>query len=360
MSFDLPTTYAIAAGAALAAGLVGTFAVRATALRLGIVNAPNPLIPQHTKPVAYLGGVGVALGIATGLAALRVLGAEVPGLAILLPAVLFLALGVADDLLVFKPAPKFGLQALVAALAVALGVRAELTGIAAIDAAASWFWLVTLVNAFNFTDVCDGLLGSLGAVMFVGLAIQNPAVAGPALIAAAACLGFLAFNRPPASIFLGDAGSHLLGFLAGAFTLAAAARAESPVLTLGAGGLIVAVPLFELAFLTAVRIRKGLAWWKGSPDHFSLRLQAAGFSRGRTDLLAVAFAAAWVVCGLVFARGGAAAVAALLFVIVSAAVAAAYLLRHEVRPKAARVAAERVDPGVGLESPVPCVCTQQV
>ena len=62
------------AAAALAGGFGGTFVARAVARRLGIMNAPNPLVPQHVRPVAYLGGVGVALGVGAGFAAAAALG----------------------------------------------------------------------------------------------------------------------------------------------------------------------------------------------------------------------------------------------------------------------------------------------
>jgi len=346
--------FGIAAGTALVAGVLGTLGVRTLALCLGVVNNPNPLIPQHTRPVAYLGGVGVAIGIAAGVVALWFTNAAMPGVEILLVATMFLALGVADDLLAFKPAPKFALQAVIAALAVALGIKAELTGAAMLDAAISWFWITTLVNAFNFTDVCDGLLGSLSVVMFSALAFLAPSDAGLSFIVAAACIGFLAFNRPPASIFLGDAGSHLLGFLAAAITLTLVGRATAPwSFALAAAVLVVAVPLFELAFLTAVRVKKGLAWWKGSPDHFSLRLQAAGFTRARTDLIACAFAAAWAGAG-VFLLGASpvSAIVAVGGVTISVGVAWAYLLGHEVK-RAAPVQALALPSSSSLPSGVP-------
>src|SRR5207245_10489868 len=104
------------------------------------------------------------------------------------------------------------------------------------------------------------------------------------LAVAGASAGFLVFNCPPARIFLGDAGSHLLGFLLAActmssFPVAATWRHYAAVL------LLVGVPLFELVFLTVTRIRKGLPWWRGSPDHFSLRLLAAGLSRLQADVV---------------------------------------------------------------------------
>ena len=328
----LPTLVGTGA-AALTAGLLGTMMVRVVALRLGFVNHPNPIIPQHTRAVAYLGGVGVAVGIVFGLATLALLGGAAPSWTLLLPALLFLTLGVADDLVVLAPAHKFALQALIAALAVGSGIGARLTGVAPLDAAISWLWLVTLVNAFNLTDVCDGLLASLAMVAFVALALLDPPHAGWAIAIAGACLGFLFLNRPPARIFLGDAGSHLLGYLAGALSLQAARDAHQPMAVMAAGLAIVGVPLFELAFLVVVRTRRGAPWWKGSPDHFSLRLQAAGFSRGRTDLMACGFAVAWATCGLLLPdRGVAAAALMAAGVLASASAAASYLLRHPVIP----------------------------
>ena len=333
MSAIAPPTLAWTGVAALVAGWLGTFGVRALALRLGIVNHPNPLIPQHTRPVAYLGGVGVAIGIAFGLVTLAVLGGSLPGWTLMVPALLFLAIGVVDDLIALSAAQKFGLQALAAALAVGGGVAAPITGLGPLDAAISWLWLVTLVNAFNLTDVCDGLLASLCVVALAALAVLDPPHAGWAIGVAAACLGFLFLNRPPARIFLGDAGSHLLGYLAAAFSLEAARGAAHPAPVLAAALWILGVPLFELTFLIAVRTRRGIAWWKGSPDHFSLRLQAAGFTRGQTDLIACAVAGAWAACGLALPDRGAAGAAALAAGVASSACGAAlYLLRHPVKP----------------------------
>lgn len=334
-----------ASAAALVGGIAGTWTVRAIARRFGIVNKPNPIVPQHTRPVAYLGGVGAGIGIACGALALWLLprsAAETgsttgafSALAVAGPGLLFLILGVWDDLVAFKPAPKFLLQACVAALAVGLGAWHPLTGIGIVDRVIAWFWITTLVNAFNFTDVCDGLLGSLSVVMFVAIGLTHPELGPLAFVVAAACAGFLVFNRPPATIFLGDAGSHLLGFLAAVLTLAGMRMVKVGELGLVfQAGLLVAVPAFELTFLTIVRIRKGLAWWRGSPDHFSLRLQAGGFSRGQTDLIACTFAAAFAGGAyLVPTVGTTGRVALAAGALALSLVGAAFLLRWEVKPK---------------------------
>ena len=332
------TRTAIAVAAAALGGLAGTAAVRVLALRLGIVNHPNPLVPQHTRPIAYLGGIGVALGVVVGLGLLSLLGGAIRGIEFVLPALLYLVLGVVDDLKPLDAARKFLIQTLIAVLAVGLGCIAPLTGMWIVDAAASWLWIVTLVNAFNLTDVCDGLLASLSAVMFGALALLDPAAAPTALVITAASLGFLVLNRPPARIFLGDAGSHLLGFMAAALTLGAASRA-APIPAMAGGVLLMAVPLFELIFLIVVRTRAGRPWWKGSSDHFSLRLQAAGLSRGAVVLIACLAAAIGCSAGLALPRlPGVVAFMVAGGVVMSAFGAAAVLLRVDRTPRPGGVA----------------------
>jgi UDP-GlcNAc:undecaprenyl-phosphate GlcNAc-1-phosphate transferase len=296
---------AVIATSALA-GVASTWATRRFAVAHGIVNHPNPLVPQHHRPVAYLGGVAVFLALAATLALVafaRHLGwIEVSGIISLryaLPATMFLVLGVVDDLRVLSPATKFAAQVLIAALAASLGLAYEFTGVRLIDAGASAFLVLTLVNAFNLTDVCDGLVGAISVVLFAA-ALTACADGDVTVIAGVlgACAGFLVFNGPPASIFLGDAGSHLLGFLAAAALLSLPTAGQGAATDVARLLLLAGVPLFELALLIAVRTQKGIAWWRGSPDHFALRLQARGLSRAQTDLLACAAAAVLAAAGL--------------------------------------------------------------
>lgn len=261
------------------------------------------------------GGLGLAGGLAIGAAAagwlrpgFAAVPAGVPAVALAAGVVLFTALGLVDDLRTFSPGRKLLLQCAAAAATAAAGLAVPVTGVPAADVALGALWMVVLVNAVNLTDVCDGLVSSVAVAVFGVLALTEPGVRDGAAVVAGAALGVLAFNRPPASIFLGDAGAHLVGFLLAAATLAAGTgRPAWPgvpwaVLTCG-------VFLFELAFLITQRTRKGLRWWRGSPDHFALRLQAAGVGRGTVDAGAGLAAAALAVCGAWLwrlERGGAA------------------------------------------------------
>ncbi len=294
--------------AAFGLGVVATASARVVAARVGVVRNPDPLVAQHRSPIPVLGGV--AVGAAAGLT-LLVSGDEVPA-TLWLGGAAFLVVGLADDLLRLGAATKLGLQLAAASVAVALGLTLHATGVEAVDAVLTVLWTVTLVNAVNFTDVCDGLVAGIAAVSLVALGAMEETVRAPSLAVAGACLGFLVFNAPPASIFLGDAGSHLLGFALAALPVVGAGESIS-LEELVAILLLVTLPLFELAFVVVARSRKSLPWWRGSSDHVALRLQAAGLTRWQTDLVAWSAAAALAVAAwsLGHASAGAAIAVAL-------------------------------------------------
>jgi UDP-GlcNAc:undecaprenyl-phosphate GlcNAc-1-phosphate transferase len=182
------------------------------------------------------------------------------------------------------------------------------------------------------TDVCDGLVSGLSVIALLFVFSRGSEITLP-LIAAGALLGFLAFNRPPASIFLGDGGSLLLGFLVAASLISNPLGNEPANWKLvAAGKLAVGVFLFEVALLVYARIRKGLPWWRGSPDHFSLRLQARGLTRWQTD--ALAWGAAILLCMVAYylpRLPDLLAAGAIILTILLLATAFQLLLRWEVR-----------------------------
>ncbi len=242
-----------------------------------------------------------------------------------------MVLGCVDDLKEFSPKLKFLLQVVLAALATVLGIYYQFTGIAVIDMVLSGFIILVLVNACNLTDVCDGLVGGLSMIALLAIFFTAAYSGLLPLICAGALLGFLFFNAPSASIFLGDAGSHLLGFILAYFLFQhnlgkSITEGFLPVL------LVSGVFLFELFFLIIVRKRKGLKWWLGSPDHFSLRLQAIGFSKWRTDFIAYTLGA---LCALpliltqTFDQSISILVLAMGFVLFMFLLFANYLLRKE-------------------------------
>jgi UDP-GlcNAc:undecaprenyl-phosphate/decaprenyl-phosphate GlcNAc-1-phosphate transferase len=167
----------------------------------------------------------------------------------------------------------------------------------------SILWIVALTNAFNFLDNMDGLSAGVAficAAMFLIATVFNGQwfVAALLVLFMGSTLGFLCFNFPPASIFMGDGGSMVLGFILSALTIRttyySAANPDAPhhwysvLMPL----FVMAVPLYDLTIVTVLRIAKGRSPMTGDTNHFSHRLTRHGFSTRAAVLIiyAVTFA----------------------------------------------------------------------
>jgi len=289
--------------------------------RTGHMDDPGHRKIHHT-PIPLAGG----LAVLTGLAIPLVCGAAVlyfhlfsfstqnlalsHGLdrrgvelsAILAGAVGMVLLGGCDDRHELRPAFKFGGQLLIALLVAAAGARITLFVHSQIFSyAATILWMLTLVNAFNFMDNMNGLgagLGAIGAWCFAVIAAVDGQylVVLLALLTCGALLGFLPFNFPKATAFLGDAGSHLTGYLLAVLAILPhfyTAANPRPLAVLSPL-LILAVPLGDLVWVVALRWRLGKPVYLGDNNHLSHRLVRAGFPPVRAVLLIWLLAA---VCG---------------------------------------------------------------
>jgi UDP-GlcNAc:undecaprenyl-phosphate/decaprenyl-phosphate GlcNAc-1-phosphate transferase len=208
------------------------------------------------------------------------------------------ALGLWDDGRVIGARTKFLGQAAIALGAAAAGIRPDWPLWAAIPAGA--LVLVASMNSLNLLDHMDGLAAGTAAIAALGLAAVGGLVAnsGSPVVAAAlagACLGFLPFNyrlRRPAALFMGDSGSHLLGFtLGGLALLASAAGAGGAAVAVAAPVLILALPLLDTGLVTVVRFAEGRRIWEGGRDHSSHRLVYGGLSERRAVALLLGIAA---------------------------------------------------------------------
>src|SRR5262249_42501550 len=153
-------------------------------------------------------------------------------------------------------------------------------------------WILTVTNAFNFMDNMNGLCAGLGAVGAWYFALSAAAqgqylVALLALAACGALLGFLPYNFPRASIFLGDAGSHLVGFLLSVLAILPHFYSKqnprpwavlSPLF-------ILAVPLIDLGWVVLLRWRAGQPFYIGDTNHLSHRLVRRGCSKPAAVLI---------------------------------------------------------------------------
>ena len=272
--------------------------------RFGVLDRPGGH-KTHREATPYLGGLAVAAGLLVVAAVAS--GANGQLLTVLVGGVLLAAVGLADDVRGLAALTRLGFE-LVAGIALWMaGVRANVLHAAWVDLPVTVLWVVAVTNAVNIIDNMDGLAvaavtaSSLGIATIAGIN-GDYLVASFALAVAGASLGFLRYNFPPASIFLGDAGSMLLGFLVAALILkldlpvgAAAPRALSTVLLAG-------VPLFDLTLVMVARLREGRAVYLGGTDHLSHRLAAAGVSRRAIVLIVAAAQAACSILALVAYR----------------------------------------------------------
>jgi UDP-GlcNAc:undecaprenyl-phosphate GlcNAc-1-phosphate transferase len=156
-------------------------------------------------------------------------------------------------------------------------------------------WLVALMNVVNFSDGLDGLAAGLCAIDGIAFTIiifalpgGPPAAAWLAATTAGASLGFLFYNFPPASVFMGDSGANLLGYLLGVVAVVGSLKTGA-VIALAAPLLVLAVPFLDTGFVVAKRLKYRRKPWAADANHFHHRMARIGFSQRKT----VAYLYAW-------------------------------------------------------------------
>lgn len=213
---------------------------------------------------------------------------------ILLCALALLALGLWDDKKHLGPFVKLAVQFAVAIAAALLAeVRVELfIKNPLITSVLSAFWIVLIINAFNFLDNMDGLAAGIaviaGSILLTAAVMSGQVfVGGLAIVLVGTLLGFLVFNFPPAKIFMGDAGSLVVGFFVALLTLrttyyheAESGRWYAVFMPL----IVMAVPLYDFISVTLLRVSQGKSPFVGDTQHFSHRLKRHGLTDTQTVL----------------------------------------------------------------------------
>ena len=302
-----------------AAAFLGAFATsllalplwRRWCLRTNLVDDPGHR-KIHSSSIPLAGGFAVLTGILLPLAVGAVLlklgfvkisaaGLIVHGidkraleLAVLaLGAVAITLLGWLDDKHELKALPKFVGQLLIAIAVAAVCKRITLfVPSVAFSYAITILWLLTVINAFNFMDNMNGLcagLGAIGAFIFALIAAANGEylVAITGFLMCGALVGFLPWNFPNARAFLGDAGSHLVGYLLAVMAILPHfyTKQNPHPLAVLAPLLVLAIPLLDLAQVSLFRTLHKKPFWLGDTNHLSHRLVRAGLSRTRAVLV---------------------------------------------------------------------------
>ena len=309
MSWGLFAAFAVVV---FAAAWAGTGAVLRVLERRAILDHPGER-SSHTVPTPRGGGLAV---VAVILAAWTAIAALAGTLTLYWPALaaafLLAAVSWIDDLRKLGPAPRLVAQAAaVAAGLVALPSAGPVfqgllpPALDAVAAAVVWLWFV---NLFNFMDGIDGISGAETASIGVGLCLVALVGAGSAevglyaLTAAAAALGFLPWNWPPARIFLGDVGSVPLGYLIGWLLLSAAGE--------GYWAAALLLPLYYLADATltlARRLARGERIWRAHREHYYQRAVQRGLNHAAVVWVVLATNLVLGACAVLSVAGATAA-----------------------------------------------------
>ncbi len=291
-------------GIAFIATCIFTPAVRIVAGKLGIVDTPDGRRKLHDTIIPLGGGVGVLLG---SIASLWVVCSwtSLSGSAFQQDARFFVGLGAAallivvvgliDDRFGLRGRQKLAGQVAAVGLLIFAGLSVnhiQLFGwsieLGLLSVPFTMFWLLGAINAFNLIDGIDGLATSVGVILSLAIAGMAWATGHPvdAVIALALCgslLGFLVYNFPPASIFLGDAGSMLIGLLLGVLAIRSSLKGPATV-ALAAPAVMWAIPIFDVSMAILRRKLTGRSLYETDRGHLHHCLLRRGFS-GRKTLL---------------------------------------------------------------------------
>jgi UDP-GlcNAc:undecaprenyl-phosphate GlcNAc-1-phosphate transferase len=284
----------LAAGLALTVALLATPVAGRIAWRIGAIDTPRER-GLHQKPTPRLGGMAILLAVLTS--SLVFLPHDQQTTGILVGAAVIAIVGAIDDILELEAEFKLIGQILAAAIPVAAGVRVEAMTIPFLGRvelaeplayALPILGVVLLMNIVNFIDGVDGLAAgvcTIAAATFATIALSlDREVAGVlALIVAAATLGYLRHGFAPASIFLGDSGSNLLGYMLGMIVIQGALKTNA-VVALAFPLVVLAVPIFDTGYVIAKRIKYRRPVYKADKAHLHHRLARIGFSARRTAL----------------------------------------------------------------------------
>ena len=285
---------------AFALALVGVPLVRALAHWWGVLDRPAAR-KVHMTATPLLGGAAVYGAFAATVLFNFTFSLQLKGVAV--GATIVVAVGLLDDVFDVPARWKLAGQTVAVAVAVAYGVVLDTVptawpGSGVINVALTLVWFLAVTNALQFLDGMDGLAAGLGAIAALFFSLAALQTSQPYLMFLAAplvgaCLGFLPYNfrfGRPASIFLGDAGASFIGFtLAGLAVMGE--WAENDFIGLLTPVLILAVPLFDIAFVGTVRVVTGKVHSVGewlaytARDHIHHRFEALGLTRTETVLL---------------------------------------------------------------------------
>ena len=267
--------------------------MRKIAISKKIYDKPTSAHKTHSKPIPYLGGIAIILGVViTSYLALFLSPFTANNFwlatSALAPAIALGIIGLWDDLKNLDPLPRFIGQSIagliIATILISSGNLGNPTGQVSIDILISVIWVVGICNSINFFDNLDG--GAAGtvaisavALTYLALSTDQSFIAALSLVIAGSTFGFLIWNKTPARIYMGDAGALFLGVLIATLTVRFDPNTESTFGSFATPLLLLAIPILDTTVAVLSRLRRKISPFQGGRDHLSHRLVRAGLSR---------------------------------------------------------------------------------
>lgn len=270
--------------------------LRKIAFRYSVLDRPNQSHKTHRESIPYLGGFAIVIPVSLLVSIGPLLFVEdsdysVRSTLFLLPAVVLALVGLYDDIKNLSASSRFFLQSIIA-IGITfylehLGYNISILSNQIGNFLLSIFWLVGIINAFNFFDNLDGgaagitLIASL-SLFLLGLWGNQYLISSISLALAGAGLGFLCWNKNPASIYLGDSGALFIGFVLALSLLQFEPKVNSQLASALIPVFLLALPIIDTSVAVVSRIFRGVSIFQGGRDHLSHRLISLGFSKRRT------------------------------------------------------------------------------
>ncbi len=270
--------------------LYGTPIAQKVAAHYNLLDFPDGKLKKQQTPIPYMGGVIVYFAFISPLSLLFDFNQELLG--ILFASSILLIVGLFDDFKALTPGVKFFFQIVATYILIKSGISIRVIFIPQwLNTILSFAWILTAINAFNIIDIMDGLAPSIGAlasltIFVISLYDHDFLISILSLSLAASLLCFLRFNWEPARIYLGDAGSMVLGLVIGSLAVMTHYTPFNRLAFLSAL-IVLGLPLFDLVYVTWLRLLKGRSPFRGSPDHFALRLKKRFNWSSRQTVIAV-------------------------------------------------------------------------
>ncbi|MGB4521517.1 MAG: MraY family glycosyltransferase [Candidatus Omnitrophota bacterium] len=259
-----------------------------------------------SNDIPLIGGIGVAIVLVfISVFSLSISGNltnEATG--IIIASLVILIFGIIDDSKELSIVFKFFVQIIATTLLILSGVKTKIAFIpSSVNIIITFLWVIGITNAFNLLDVMDGLAS--GTAIIVSLAFfiisflsGNIQIGILSIALTGAVLAFLIYNFPPARIYMGNAGSHFLGFLLAGAALAINYAPLEKKLALTSPILILGFVIFDMFFLILMRIKQRRSIFKKSADHLALRFLKKGYSKNKALLFMLTLCLFFAVSGI--------------------------------------------------------------